>query len=143
MLLFCAATLWPPHPPYTHTHTHTLISPPLYITNQCLYFLVSHIFCTLFMHRLFLFVGFSVGYVFSHAFAFSTNLTFVLLWSPAGSPLPPLASLCVRAFFAGPFGFPPIAFPLPRLAVCVLVGGLRYALFDFSLGKMRFPALVG
>jgi len=103
----------------------------------------------------FLHVFLCAFFVVEHFFA--VHLHFPLIWllyccgrsrpsPPSGPPLP--SSLCVRVFSA-PFGFPPIAFPLPHLCLCVcdcawvLVGGLRYALFDFSLGKMRFHALVG
>lgn len=94
--------------------------------------------------------------IFCRSFAFSTNLTFVLLWSvlvnllrpspPPGSLhlTAPLLGVYVLEFFHGPFCVPPIVFPLPHLVgVCVRARGYWWVgcathFLTFRWGKCVF-----
>lgn len=97
------------------------------------------------------------GSFFLFVFAFSTNLTFVLLWStsrPAASSLSTplllslllsLSVLCVRLFFSS-FCFPPISsthspFPATLLCVCACVSVcecVRVCVFMWAVGLRTF-----
>lgn len=119
---------------------HPLIFLAWHIAIQCLYFLVSHIFCAFFLCA------------FCCALFFAMHLHFPLIWllyccgrSSKHPPTPFPASLCVRVFCA-PFGFPPIAFPLSHrqcVSVCVKARGYWWVgcathFLTFRWGKCVF-----